>query len=327
MVSELSNGISSGRILSDDLEIMVPLFVDEGDEKNYLGAVILLLEGDDLLEEFEVLDSQLLSLCGILLLLGGGLIAFVLQVTFRRMEVANRLLEERGQRLAAANEKLLLASKTSAVGSLTANLVHGLKNPLGSLKEFVSYLRETQERADEEDLDLASESVRRMQDLIQDTLSVMQSSEGEAAFSFSLNELKQEILKKLTPIAKNQNVNLVISDRDSECEIDSVRGNLLVLIICNLGQNAIEATSQQKEVSIKFSISDKILHCLVSDDGEGLPARMKEDPFQTIRSDKKGGSGIGLALSHQLAQQMEAELILESSSDEGTIFKFSLRLA
>ena len=30
-----------------------------------------------------------------------------------------------------------LAAKTSAVGSLTANLMHGLKNPLAGLQEFV----------------------------------------------------------------------------------------------------------------------------------------------------------------------------------------------
>lgn len=327
LVQTLKAGEAVGRLAEKDLELTLPLFIDDGTERNYLGAVVLILDGADLLDEYQVLDAQLINLSWILILFGGGLIAFVLQVTFRRMEVANRLLEERGQRLAAANEKLLLASKTSAVGSLTANLVHGLKNPLGSIKEFLSLLKETEGKADFEDMQLARESVRRMQDLIQDTLSVMQSSDGEDSFSFSLSELKEEILRKLLPIARKKNVSLKLSEDSIECEIDSVRGNLMVLILCNLGQNAIEATSSGRGVFMNFEQADKILSCLVRDQGEGLPENMRKDPFQTIRSQKKGGSGIGLALSQQLAQQMDAELELENSSEVGSVFKFSLRLA
>jgi len=326
-IENLKNGRPSGRLNGNDLELILPLVLDDGTARSYIGAVILFLDATELLDEYQVLDSQLVHLSWILILCGGGLIALVLQITFRRMEVANRLLEERGQRLATANEKLLLASKTSAVGSLTANLVHGLKNPLSSLKEFLSLLKETDGKADLEDMELAGESLRRMQDLIQDTLSVMQSSDGADSFSFQLAELKGEILRKLTPIAKKNSISLKLSEDSIDCEIDSVRGNLMVLILCNLGQNAIEATAPNREVAMTFSLIERTLICHVKDQGEGLPDRMMIDPFQSIRSQKKGGSGIGLALSQQLAQQMDAELELEKSSGEGTVFKFSLRLA
>ena len=327
LVQELEQSISNGRLSDTELELMIPLFLDESEMRNFLGTVVLVTDGSELLKEFRILDSKLFNLCWIILLLGGGVIATVLHITFGRMEVAQRLLEERGRRLAAANEKLLLASKTSAVGSLTANLVHGLKNPLGSIKEFVNLLKETNGKADQEDIELAGDSVHRMQDLIQDTLSVMESSGGQASFSVSLSELKEEILRKLTPIAKSREVKLYISEITKDLEVDSVRGNLMILILCNLGQNAIEATSNGKQVSLNFTLSDCVLHCHVGDEGEGLPEWMKTNPFQTIRSQKKGGSGIGLALSQQLAQQLDADLALESTSEQGTVFKFSLRVA
>ena len=84
--------------------------------------------------ELDDLDGQLWVTGGILLFFGGGVVVWILVLSFRRLEKANLLLVERSQRLADANRKLLLAAKTSAVGSLTANLMHGLKNPLAGLR-------------------------------------------------------------------------------------------------------------------------------------------------------------------------------------------------
>ncbi len=325
--SGLKEGFSRGQLIDEGLELMIPLFRDGSKESDFLGVVTFYIDESELLAEYEGLDEQLVQLCLLLLVAGGGVIAWVLSVTFHRMESANELLEERGQRLAATNEKLLLATKTSAVGSLTANLIHGLKNPLGSLREYVNLLRETGGISDKEDVELARESVRRMQDLIQDTLSVIESTDGEAMFSFTLQELQGEIRKKLAPIAKSKDVELLITGEDLELEVDSVRGNLLVLILCNLGQNALEASPQGRVVRIEFTLETPHLHCFVRDEGQGLPEWMKSDPFQAVRSTKQGGSGIGLALSQQLSRQIEAEVELEESTTAGTVFKFSLRVA
>ncbi|MBM3855383.1 MAG: sensor histidine kinase, partial [Verrucomicrobia bacterium] len=47
--------------------------------------------------------------------------------------------------------------------------------------------------------------------------------------------------------------------------------------------------------------------------------------FQPCASGKPGGSGLGLALSHQLAQQAGGRLELVRSTAEGTSFRLVLR--
>ena len=79
-----------------------------------------------------------------------------------------------------------------------------------------------------------------MQDLIQETLAVIGDSEGGIALNYTLGELASILKNKLNPIADLHGVALSIEKFPTE-ELDSIRGNLLVLALVNLAQNAVEA--------------------------------------------------------------------------------------
>ena len=163
------------------------------------------------------------------------------------------------------------------------------------------------------------ESARRMQDLIQDTLDIIKDSETGEALTFSLAELWSILHQKLEPLSLRHQVRLCLEDTP-EAEVDSMRGNLLVLVLFNLGQNAVEASAAGQKVEISCKREAESFLFRIQDVGPGLPASMREDPFHPVRSSKTGGSGIGLALSRQLAGQMEGRLKLESTSAKGTTF-------
>jgi two-component system, sensor histidine kinase RegB len=63
----------------------------------------------------------------------------------------------------------------------------------------------------------------------------------------------------------------------------------------------------------------------VRDQGPGLPAATQARLFMPCTSGKKGGGGIGLAISKQLAQSLGAQLELTQNSPSGCTFR--LRLA
>ena len=319
ILKSLAKGDPRGFLDPAALELTLPILLEDVEEDVFLGVVRYFLEPGPIQVELEGLDHQLLLTGVVLLLTGGGVVVWILVLAFRRLECANRLLEERGLRLASANQQLLLAAKTSAVGSLTANLVHGLKNPLSGLQEFVRGLQDTAGDRDGEEVQLAMESARRMQDLIQDTLDIIKDSETGEALTFSLAELWSILHQKLEPLSLRHQVRLCLEDTP-EAEVGSMRGNLLVLVLFNLGQNAVEASAVGQEVEISCRREAESFLFRIQDAGPGLPASMREDPFHPVRSSKTGGSGIGLALSRQLAGQMEGRLELESTSAKGTTF-------
>ena len=63
---------------------------------------------------------------------------------------------------------------------------------------------------------------------------------------------------------------------------------------------------------------------LVEDFGRGLPPAVRARIFQPCASTKVGGSGLGLALSHQLAQRAGGRLDVVRSDELGTCFRLVL---
>jgi signal transduction histidine kinase len=108
-------------------------------------------------------------------------------------------------------------------------------------------------------------------------------------------------------------------------ELAGRRANLAVLVLRNLLQNAIEAQPAGGWVRIETVGGPRgEVAFRVRDGGAGLPDAVRARLFQPCVSGKPGGSGLGLALSHQLALQAGGRLELEHSDASGTCFRLVL---
>jgi signal transduction histidine kinase len=95
---------------------------------------------------------------------------------------------------------------------------------------------------------------------------------------------------------------------------------LISLVLYNLVQNALQATPRGKSVVVRFRDLDQKIACEVQDEGTGITEAVRATLFAPCRSSKEGGTGIGLAISKQLANCIGAELDLKESSATGSIF-------
>jgi C4-dicarboxylate-specific signal transduction histidine kinase len=100
--------------------------------------------------------------------------------------------------------------------------------------------------------------------------------------------------------------------------------DLVLLILENLIQNALDATPAGKAVRFAVCAEGDRLVMEVADEGPGLPPEMQARLFTPCASSKKGGSGIGLAISQQLANHLGAGLSLKHSSSKGCAFQLVL---
>ena len=295
-------------------------------EDSESGFIFLQMEGDPLAAERKALDGKLIRQGLFAFTGGGGLILVVFMSFLRRLRRSREALAEKSQKLAETNRRLAQACKAASVGAVTSHLMHALKNPLAGLRD---YAREQREEGGDagEDGRLLTEATDRMQAIIQETLGTLNETEAdEVTYSFSLTEILELARQRLHPAAEKANVKLTIENVAHEIELDNLRANLLLPILLNLGQNAIEV-SIEGEVKLEGKQEAENLELRVRDDGEGVPEQIRERLFRPVQSSKPGGSGVGLAICRELAHRIDAEVSLESSGSEGSCFLVMIEIA
>ena len=293
-------------------------------ERRLLGVAQFLVQGYGIAQEFKRLDYHLARQALIAFLAGGLLLVAAIGWSFRRLNRAHRMLAERTETLMAANRELALAAKTSAVGTVTAHLLHGLKNPLAGLQNFVASLGATVAEHPEADLQLAIASTRRMQSMINDVVGVLQDENAGAQYEVTVEELAGMVAGRIQMLADRRGVEFIY--RATACGVFPNRvANLVALILVNLVQNAVESTPQGKSVHLLFRRDADSIVAEVRDEGPGFPE--SRPVFAPCQSTKEGGSGIGLAISKQLANHLGASLELRETSSRGSVFILTLGTA
>jgi signal transduction histidine kinase len=301
------------------LEISVPLHT--ASESRLLGIAQFVIEGNGIAQQFSQLDWHLWRQGLATFLASGAILALALGWSFRRLHHAHRLLAERTETLLKANQELTLVAKTSAVGAVTSHLIHGLKNPLAGLQSFVAGLGATVAEQSGPDLEQAIAATRRMQVMINEVLAVLREEDNAGQYEIPLAELKELILGKAQALCRERQVRLSTTC-DTPAVLPNRAANLVALVLANLVQNAIEATPHGGEARLLILPAGQDILCEVHDQGGGFPAG--HQPFVPCSSTKDGGSGIGLAISKQLAHHLGARLELRRSTPAGCVFALML---
>lgn len=311
--------VEEGAILS----VTVPIHREQSTE--LIGGAQFLIEGSGILAEFSALDRHLLKIALLTFLAAGGVLVIMLVPAFARIDRLNVRLADHGEALQKANIELALSARVSALGAVSAHLMHGLRNPLASLSQFVRFGEADQGELGEEDWKDALDAARRMQTMVEHTVQVIRDAEGGPAYHVRADELGQEVIRRVHEKAVEKGVALqerILTD----ASLPSRVYNLVGLILENLLDNAIKASESGMKVQLCGSQDqqNKMLCFVVSDEGPGFSDAQKNRIFQPGPSGCEGGAGIGLAISKQIADSIGASLSLQSSSSAGAKMKLLL---
>ena len=304
------------------LEAWVPL--RRADGGRLAGVAQFWIDGADVAAEFAAMDRGLALQASMAWLAGAIVIVSGLGWAFRRLAAAHRALELRTEDLQRANRELVLAAKTSALGAVTAHLIHEIKHPLAGLEVFMAGQAESGARDDDgRELLAATELTKRLRTMINDVVEVLRDEQQGAHFELTSAEVAELAIQRVRPAASSAGVRLVLEMTGGPA-LEGRRANLAGLVLRNLLQNAVEASPPAGIVRITGGARGDRMEFLVEDRGPGLAAAVRARLFQPCPSTKPGGSGLGLALSQQIAQQAGGRIELVRSGADGTCFRLVL---
>lgn len=305
------------------LEVTVPLL--RRDEAQLAGVAQFVVEGESIGREYQRLDRHLGGLALLVFGAAGLLLAVMLWPAFRKIARLNRNLAEQNQSLQRVNQELALAARSAALGAVSAHLMHGLKNPLASLSQFVSSQKEQAPGAYGEDVRDALGATRRMQALVEQTLEVLADAQGQPTYTVTSTELLEMVRKKVSSQTEKRAVHLHVTAGTSR-DLPSPTANLAGLILVNLVENAVQATPEGGTVNLAAGNAADALTFRVQDEGGGIPEHIRPKLFLPCKSSREGGSGLGLAISKQLADYLGASVELVETGTRGSVFLLKLPL-
>ena len=304
------------------VEAWVPLH--RGGNGALVGAAQFWLSAAPVRAELAAHDDRLWLQAAIAWAAGSCVIVIGVAWAFRRLAAANRALAARSADLERANRELVLSAKTSALGAVAAHLVHELKSPLAGLEQIVAAQGVGGSEDGGAELAAASELTRRLRTMVNEAVGVMRDEQSGATFELTCEELLEVVASRVRPELARAGVRLEPAG-EAAVRVDGRRANLAMLVLKNLVQNAAEAAPRAGRVRLRGGAgADGAVEFMVEDEGPGLPEPVRSRLFQPCVSGKPGGTGIGLALSHRLAQQAGGRLELVRSGPEGTCFRLVL---
>jgi two-component system phosphate regulon sensor histidine kinase PhoR len=221
-----------------------------------------------------------------------------------------------------------------------ANASHELRTPLASLSGFIETLQgPARNDAPSRDRFLAimKEQATRMARLIDDLLSlsrIEQKAHIHPDSTTDLVEIVHEVADGLSPLARERDVEIKITDKASSLVVSGDRDEL-IRVFENLIENALKYGASGKRVDITLSrepVAGEARDAIVSvrDYGPGIaPEHLPRLTERFYRVDigesrAQGGTGLGLALVKHILNRHRGRLMIESTPGSGA--NFSVRL-
>lgn len=245
-------------------------------------------------------------------------------------EVAAAFLAVGNQAMASferiqANEAARKQAALAAVGRMAAGLAHEIRNPLGAIRGASQVL----------DGDTSTERAREMRQVIQEETGRLGRVVGEfleyarpaapERKPVDLEALARRVLRTAETAGNGIRHEIRIAPGTPHALGDR---DQLQRALANLVQNAREAAGPDGTIRIEAApAGNNRVRIRVEDNGPGIPDDQIDQLFQPFHTTKPGGTGLGLALVHRVAEGHGGTIEVEGRPGRGAVFTLVLPAA
>lgn len=245
---------------------------------------------------------------------------------------ASQLLDPEGKRMGTVlilrdmreirrmEKQLERARRMAALGSMAAGIAHEIRNPLGTLRGFAQFFGSRAKKHSEsrQYADLMVSEVDRLNQTISGLLQFARPREPNI-LQIDVERLfrKTEQLMQADFNAHSVSLQIEYAENRKESKL-SADPDLLLQVLLNLLKNAINASTPGGKVILKIWQEEQTVRIQVRDNGQGMDKEEQERMFDPFFTTRKKGTGLGLAVSHQIIEQHDGCFEVQSTPEKGT---------
>src|SRR3989338_9215960 len=262
--------------------------------------------------------------------------ASTLQASFeslkKRVEELNKELEFKNkeiERMKSLEEQADRNSRLTAMGEMAVKIAHEIRNPLGSIELFTSLLqREITDDNHKNLLGHISSGIKNLNHVISNLLTF--TKQPNPIFKrFDVHKFLDDLLQFGRFLLNNNNISL---EKEYSPSLPSGWGDeeLLKQVFLNLILNAVQAMPNGGILKVRTKLKKKLrdntpfIEIRILDTGDGISEDNLKKIFNPFFTTRERGTGIGLAIVHNIIELHKGIIEVESEIGKGTIFTILL---
>ncbi len=229
------------------------------------------------------------------------------------------------RRLLSAERRAQRAERLAELGTLTSGLAHEIKNPLSTVQLNLQLLGEDLDPAAanyprlSNRLKTVTRETGRLRDILDSFLRFAGKLELEPQPT-DLNHMLEELVDFFAPQASQQKVQVRFT-HDGPI-VAAVDPRLIRQVLLNLMLNAVQAMPKGGDLLLSAkgdaAGTNAILH--VIDTGTGMTQEVAAKVFEAYYSNKRGGTGLGLAMAKRIIAEHNGSISVTSEPGKGSDF-------
>lgn len=255
-----------------------------------------------------------------------GLLSTILRRDKGKIESLNRDLAESLETMKDLQGKLLEVEKLSALGRLTANVAHEIRNPLTAIGGFAKRLekRLPEKTEEKEYAKIVVNEVARLERILRDTLTFSREAKYHLQYA-DMNRLLARTEEKFGEVCREKGILLAVRPTQSlpPCIVDE---DQIRQALDNLVTNAIDATTDGGALTLATRTAcENGTHYVVidvSDTGPGISPDLVKRIFEPFYTTKEigYGTGLGLSICKKIMEEHRGSIRVSAAPGGGTMF-------
>ena len=214
---------------------------------------------------------------------------------------------------------------------LIANISHDLRTPLTMIKGYSEVMRDIPGENTAENIQVVIDETTRLSELVNDLLdlSKIRSGSHKAMFEqFDLTSVVEEIMKRYDAFTAHQGYHITFH-AEERATVFADRG-MLLQVLYNLINNAINYTGDDLCVTVKQTVENGHVRISVTDTGQGIEAdqipQIWDRYYKVDKVHRRAmiGTGLGLSIVKGVLDLHNAAYGVESQVGSGSTFWFEL---
>jgi len=289
-----------------------------------LGTIYGVIEiTQDVTDQYLAVQRSIL----VVILVAVGLMAFLFIMLTLIVRRGERILLDRSEQQKRLEDQLQQSEKLASIGQMVATIAHEIRNPLGIIRSSAEVLAR---KADSDApktkklSDIIVEEATRLSSILTDFLDFAR-PRSPSPRPIDVTDVVSRVKNNLEHEMQSRSIHWF--DEHQFNGLDPVimgDPDLLYQAFLNIAMNAFEATEEGGRLTVRVRPEASQVRVDFVDDGHGIREEDLPKIFTPFFTTHDMGTGLGLAVVHNIITAHGGEVNATSKRDQGTVFTILL---